>query len=201
MRLIYGFDALCGWCFGFVPAMRAVQQAFPDLPIDLAMPGLVTGARIGPYAEMEGYIRSAVPRLQAVTGRAPSQAFFDLITRDGVQGDSRPPIAAIAQVAAHAPGAALGFAHAVIEAHFLTGADLNRVETFDRLAADLGLGPLRFDLEDADLIARTQAAGRTHCITAFPTLIVQGAGRAQALPSLYDPAQVVAAVGAALGSD
>lgn len=198
-RLIYGFDPLCGWCFGVVPAMRAVVQAFPDLPITLAMPGLVKGVRVGPYAEMEVYIRNASTNLRRVTGRAPTEAFFDLIRTPGVKGDSGPPIAAIAQVLEAHPDKALGFAHAVTEAHFLEGADLNRVAPYDRIAAEMGLA-VAFDLADHARIARVQAEGRRHGIASFPTLMVEVAGQRTVLPSVYDPGQVVGLIERALGT-
>lgn len=192
MRLVYGFDALCGWCFGFVPAMRAVREAHPDLPVVLAMPGLVTGARIGPYAEMETYIRGASQRLLSVTGRAPSAAFYDLIRAPGVRGDSGPPAAAIAKVAGVSPDRALEFAHAVIEAHFLDGADLNRPGVYRRLAEGLGLGRMAFDPDDAGTIARVQADGRRHGITSFPTLVMEVRDMREVMPSVYRPDDVVA---------
>jgi putative protein-disulfide isomerase len=159
MRLIYGFDPLCGWCFGFVPAMRAVERSFPDLPVTLAMPGLVTGPRVGPYAEMEGYIRSASQRLRDVTGRAPSEAFFDLIRQPGVRGDSTPPIAAITQLASAAPEATLRFAHAVTEAHFETGADLNDHATYTRIATGMGLDVPGFRPRRCTAGSRNDGAG------------------------------------------
>jgi putative protein-disulfide isomerase len=196
MRLIYGFDPLCGWCYGFAPAMRAVVAAYPDMPVVLAMPGLVTGPRIGPYAEMEDYIRGASARLQTVTGRAPSEAFFAHIATPGVMGDSHPPIAAIAQVTEAVPEAELAFAHAVCEAHFERGADLNRAETYAEVAGVLGLG-LRPDPGDTARAAARMRADADHGIASFPTLIVATGTRAIALPSLYDPRAVVAAVGRA----
>ncbi len=55
-ELLYGFDPLCGWCYGVAPAMRRVAADHPDLPVRLVMAGLVSGDRVGPYAAMEGYI-------------------------------------------------------------------------------------------------------------------------------------------------
>ena len=193
MRLIYGFDPLCGWCYGFAPAMRAVVAAHPDMPVTLALPGLVTGARIGPYAEMEGYIRGASDRLRAVTGRAPSEAFFAHIATPGVTGNSHPPIAAIAQVAEAAPQAELAFAQAICEAHFERGADLNRPETHAQIAGDLGLD-LRPDPADTPRALARMRADAAHGIASFPTLVVAAGDRRIALPSIYTPGEVVAAV-------
>ena len=198
MRLIYGFDPLCGWCYGFAPAMRAVVAAHPDMPVTLALPGLVTGARIGPYAEMEGYIRGASDRLRAVTGRAPSEAFFAHITTPGVTGNSHPPIAAIAEVAEAAPEAELAFAHAICEAHFERGADLNRPETHAEIAAELGLD-LRPDPSDTARAMSRMREDAAYGISSFPTLIVAEGDRGIALPSVYGLDEAVAAVGTARG--
>jgi len=197
--LIYGFDPLCGWCYGIVPAMRRVASDHPDLPIRLTMAGLVTGDRVGPYAAMEGYIRGASDRLRAVTGRAPSEAFFRTIARSGVIGDSAPPSVAIAHVMARAPDRALAFAHAVIEAHFEAGANLGDPAAYPPILAALGLDPDLPDLADPALAGAAWAEGRRLGIRSFPTLAVLRDGEAHALPSEYDPARLSALVARAVG--
>ena len=196
--LIYGFDPVCGWCYGLVPAIRRVRADHPGLPVRLVMAGLVTGARVGPYAAMEGYIRGASDRLRAVTGRAPSEAFFDLIRRPGVLGDSGPPSVAIAHVLAAAPDRAADFAHAVIEAHFEAGADLNDPATYPPLLAALGLPADLPDLHDPALAEAAWREGRSLGIRSFPTLAVEQGGRVVPLPSEYDPARLSRLVAEAL---
>ena len=199
-HLLYGFDALCGWCYGFVPAMRAVRDAYPTLPIVIALPGLVTGERVGPYAEMEGYIRGASERLRTVTGRAPSEAFFEMIRRPGVRGDSAPPTAAMSHVRASAPDGLLPFAHAIIEAHFEHGADLNEAPTYTDAMSKIGIDAPPPDLSNRDVIEREWAAGRVLGIQSFPTLAFVRGERAEVMPSAYDPATVTAWVGERVSS-
>ena len=200
VRLTYGFDPLCGWCYGIVPAIRALMAAHPGLPVDLVMPGLVTGDRVGPYAAMEGYIRGASQRLRAVTGRAPAEAFFRLITTPGVTGDSAPPVLVLAAARAADPGAAVRLAHRVTEAHFEAGADLNDPATYPPLMAAEGLAFPLPALHDRAAAAAVFAADRWHGITSFPTLIVRRGGRARVLPSVYDPAALAAALREAAAS-
>lgn len=196
--VIYGFDPLCGWCYGVVPAMRALRDARPDLPVRLVMAGLVTGPRVGPYAAAEGYIRGASERLREVTGRAASEAFFDLIRRPGVLGDSGPPCVAIAAVGEAHPGREVDFAHAVIEAHFEEGADLNDPATYPPLCARLRLSWPAPDIHDPALAEAAWAEGRAMGISSFPTLVAVGPKGRRALPSTYDPEALVALVDAAL---
>lgn len=194
MELIYGFDPLCGWCYGFVPAIRSLRERRPDLPVWLVTAGLVTGARVGPYAEMEGYIRGASERLRAVTGRAPADAFFSLIATPGVRGDSGPPSVAIDAVRRAAPDAAVEFAHAVIEAHFEDGADLNDAATYRPLLERHAAGLALPDIHDPALADAAFAEGRALGVASFPTLILEAEGRREVLPTTYDPDALVAAL-------
>lgn len=110
-ELIYGIDPLCGWCFGIVPAMRQVETDCPDLPIRIVMAGLFSEEGVRPYAELDGFIRRSAPKLRALTGREPSEAFFRLIATPGLMADSGPPCVAIAHVAGLRPERAVEFAH------------------------------------------------------------------------------------------
>jgi putative protein-disulfide isomerase len=197
-ELIYGFDPLCGWCYGVVPAMRRVAQDHPDLPIRLVMAGLVTGERVGPYAGMEGYIRGASARLRAVTGRAPSEAFFRLIATPGVQGNSGPPSVAIAHAAGFAPERAVEFAHRVIEAHFEEGADLNDPAAYGPMLAAVGVEEPLPDIRDDGLARAVWAEGRRIGLRSFATLAVVKGGQARVLPSEYDPGRLSRLVGQAV---
>lgn len=99
LKLIYAFDPLCGWCYGFIPAIRAVTAAVPDLLAELRMGGLVTGDRIRPYGEMAGDTRGAQCQMTAVTGMALGERFFDRILSDAsIVASSLVPYAAILQV-------------------------------------------------------------------------------------------------------
>lgn len=208
-RLIYGFDPLCGWCFGFVPAMRAFRDAHPDVPVELVLGGLVTGERIGPYAEMVPYIRQASERLKAVTGRRPSDAFFRHIGGSDAVGSSVEPSIVIQDVLdENGEGAGLAFAHDVIEAHFGEGADLNDRALYERLFAAHGIDrPVPpFDGAHRERIARRFEGARMLGIDSFPTIIaVRGEGAAgrgegrERLPSVYEPAAFVAEAERALG--
>jgi putative protein-disulfide isomerase len=186
-ELIYGFDPLCGWCYGLVPAMRRVEQDHPDLPIRLVMSGLVSEGGVGPYARMESYIRRAEVQLKKVTGRESSESFFRLIAAPGIEADSGPPCVAIAHVAGLAPDKAVDFAHLVIEAHHGDGADLNDPASYAPLLREVGLPPGLPDIHDSRLAEAVWAEGRRIGLRAFPTLAIVKDGRARVLPTEFDP--------------
>ncbi|MBM2576159.1 hypothetical protein JQC91_07560 [Jannaschia sp. Os4] len=193
--LIYGYDPICGWCYGAAPAVRRVAA---EMPVELAMAGLVVGARVGPAAAMEGNVRQASERLRAVTGRAPSEAFYAWMRAPGAVAASAPPAVAVDAVRRARPDAALAFAHAVTEAHYEQGMDPNDRDAY---AALLAAHAPRIDLPDLHDPALAEAAfadGRALGVQAFPTFLVRrDDGSVAPVPTLYDGAALAAAARAA----
>lgn len=198
-KLIYGFDPLCGWCFGAIPALRHLRNSKPDVVIDVMPGGLVTGDRIVPYAHMYDYISQAAPRMAAVTGQHPSDAFFDLVKNgNAVTPASAPPSHAVLQMKALASERVPEFAHLVQEAHFVAGRDLNDPEVYKTIVAEhafpaLDYGAIAEATETTPLVSDAFAQARRLGINAFPTFIkVDTDGQLTQLPSAYNPQALLA---------
>jgi putative protein-disulfide isomerase len=194
-RLVYGFDPLCGWCYGFAPALRALRAALPELAIDLRMGGLVTGDRIGPYADAAAYVAGASARMTAVTGVALGPAFHARILHDpAVVASSVPPCDALVQVRAVAPESAPDMAEALQIAHFRDGRDLNDASVYADIADALGIAAT-FDLpgprDVRPALAREFAAGRALGLTSFPSLLLAAGGQTRRIEVAYDPKRLV----------
>lgn len=200
-RLVYGFDPLCGWCYGFAPALRDLRRALPHLAIDLRMGGLVTGERIGPYVDAVPYIRSASARMTAVTGVALGEQFHTrVLGSEAVVASSIPPCDAILQVRAVAPDRVLDLAEALQVAHFRDGRDLNDPSVYADLAHRLGIA-MTFDLPGprdvrADL-ARELAESRTLGLTSYPTLFLATGDGFRRIDISYDGSRLISTVTAA----
>src|SRR6476469_3428321 len=81
-RVVYVFDAYCGWCYGFDPAMLAFWDANRErVAFDVVSGGLFTGAR-RPALGSLGFIREANERVARLTGVAFGPA-FDALLDDG----------------------------------------------------------------------------------------------------------------------
>lgn len=203
-RLIYGWDALCGWCFGIIPAMRHLVSVLPDLPVVVMPGGLVQGDKVRPYADDLDYIRGAAPKMEAVTGRKLGAAFWEMIETRNPVANSAPPSLALLRMQAANPTVALDFAHQLQEAHFVDGADLNDPETYDDLIERFALPEIRTDdlveaTEDTPEVAAAYAEARAREIGSFPTLIVEVLGQETGrITSTYDPAELEAQVKALL---
>jgi putative protein-disulfide isomerase len=195
LRIIYAFDPLCGWCFGFAPALNALREARPDIAIELRLGGLVTSDRIGRYADMAGYIRSASARMATVTGVKLGEAFHDrILANSEVIASSLVPCDAILQVRKVFPQRVVTFAHAIQTAHFRDGEDLNSAGVYKAIAEKLELDvkldlASPYDLND-DLaleFSKTLEMG----ITSYPTVMVQSGGDFRAIETVYEPKKFV----------
>jgi putative protein-disulfide isomerase len=203
-RLVYAFDPLCGWCYGFGPTMRAVRAALPDLPVDLRFGGLVTDGRIGRYADMRAYIETAQVRLRKVTGLAPGPDFHARILRNpAVIASSIPPCDVLLQVRTATPCAVPDFAEALQTAHFRDGADYNDPGLYDRITTRLGLDiapdlPLPNDLRPA--LAAEFNATRCLGVASYPSLFLQTADAILPVDLHYRAEEQVKAVKAKLAA-
>jgi len=201
-RLIYVHDPLCGWCYGLIPALQKFADTYPHVPIDVVPGGLVTGDRVGPYSAMADYISQAVVRLEEVTGRKPSQAFFDLITGpDAPLAASAPPSLALLQLAGLVPERAAEFAHRVQDAHFEAGRDLNDPGVYDEICQqhdfpNLDTGAIARANDETAPVKAAFDRSRRMGIRSFPTCLVSSGGddaTPQTLPTVYDPDAFIAA--------
>ncbi len=207
-KIIYGFDPLCGWCYGFVPAMRLLRKTLPNLDIELALGGMVAGTRIGPYAEMRAYIESASQRLFMVTGRKPSEKFHaNILCNKKILASSIEPSIAIKAVRDREPIKTLDFAHDVIEAHFQEGRDLNDQNLYLELAKknqiDLDLQLVSAPAQIKDIEAEFKRSA-SFGINSFPTVLIghSSSKKMEKLQTQYDPEKFVGSlIGAIQGFD
>ncbi|WJK38374.1 hypothetical protein O7608_17870 [Solwaraspora sp. WMMA2056] len=58
MKLVYVFDAYCGWSHGFSGTLAEIVARHPDLPVDVVSGGLFTGVRRQPIRTL-GYTKGA----------------------------------------------------------------------------------------------------------------------------------------------
>lgn len=201
--LIYGYDPLCGWCYGAIPALRYLRQELPDLAIEVLPGGLVTGDRIRPYSELVGYIRGASKDLERVTGQKPSEAFFALISgANPPLASSLQPSDAVRQVKEAAPDKTLDFAHAIQEAHFFEGRDLNDPALYDEITKKFNIPAIQSDYwsDQATLKQQLSASferSRDLGIASFPSYVMAGK-KVHTLACSYDGVQLASSVRQAL---
>ena len=59
-RIIYFFDTLCGWCYGFSPVIKQIADKYGDeFDFEVISGGMMMGERVQPASVMADYILNA----------------------------------------------------------------------------------------------------------------------------------------------
>lgn len=175
MRLVYVFDAYCGWCHGFATTIREVATRHPDLPIEVISGGLFIGDRRVPIGQF-GYIDGANAQISEITGARFGPGYQHLIADGSFIMDSEAAargFAALRSTTSHSP---VELAELLQSAFYLDGHSLSDPGTYRRIADAAGFDadavtsafqdPASLDAAHADF-ARAARLG----VSGFPTLL------------------------------
>ncbi len=171
VKLLYVFDAYCGWSHAFSGTLEAVTDRHPDMPVQVISGGLFTGDRRVPIREF-GFIKDANVQVTAQTGARFGEAFNALLDEGTFVMDSEAAARGLIALREAAPERVAELAVAMQKAFFHDGASLSDPETYRAIARDFGLDAdavvAAFEAavpeEDFELAARLGVSG-------FPTLI------------------------------
>lgn len=178
-KLIYVYDPLCGWCYGFHPVMEKLQKRFGDrISIDVQVGGLAVGDRAQTISEGFSYIKDGLKQVETSTGVEFGRNFKLLVEEGSYMYDSLPPCRAQKTMNELVPEQALLFAGKLQDAIFQDGKNLNEWSTYEELIDDFDIDPVafkaRYDSKELkkDLIDEFTWC-RNHGATGFPTLLIQ----------------------------
>ncbi|MDF3287698.1 DsbA family protein [Streptomyces silvisoli] len=185
MKLLYVFDAYCGWSYGFAPTLAEIARRHPELPAEVVSGGLFTGARRVPIREF-GYVQGSNAKISELTGVRFGDAYQRLIADGSFVMDSEAAALGMAALRAAAPDRAVDLAAAMQEAFYLDGLSLSDPATYRRIAEAAGLdaeavvtalrSPATRAAAEADF-RRSRELG----VDGFPTLLALGGQRSAVL--------------------
>ncbi len=185
VKLIYVFDAYCGWSYGFAPVLDELVRRHPEVPVEVVSGGLFTGGRRVPVAEF-GYIEGANARISELTGVEFGTGYAALIADGTFVMDSEAAARGIAALRQAAPTRAVELAGDLQRAFYLDGHSLSDPGTYRKVAETAGLDPdavaAAFQAPDSRAAAeadfrRTAELG----VVSFPTLLATDGARHAAL--------------------
>ncbi|MDX3451375.1 DsbA family protein [Streptomyces sp. ME02-8801-2C] len=146
MKLVYVFDAYCGWSHGFSATLHEVVARHPGLPVEVVSGGLFIGSRRVPIREF-GYVQGANAKIAELTGAEFGAAYEELIADGSFVMDSAAAARGVAALRQAAPDRAVELATALQHAFYVDGHSLSETVTYRRVAEAAGL--------DADAVAAT----------------------------------------------
>jgi putative protein-disulfide isomerase len=179
-RLIYVYDPLCGWCFGFGPTMARVWETYKDsATLEVIPGGMVRGSAVGPLSDIAPYIRQAYTSVEELTGAKFGKPYLDeLFGEARTIQDSEPACLAQTAMSILHPERSLAFAKAVQQAIYVDGIAPTDRAALSAIAVNLGADKSAFDqlMADDDTYQRminhfNQSEGMG--VTGYPTLFLE----------------------------
>ena len=154
MKLVYYYDPLCGWCYGFSSVMSQVNEKYGDqLEIEVVCGGLFLGNRSGPVNRVAPHIKSgAYKSVELRTGVVFGKSFLNDIFGEGKMIlNSLPPTIALSIVKEKYPNQQLKFAELLLKAVYSDGIDPTDVDALSTYAVQVGLDKEEFKVMMADV--------------------------------------------------
>lgn len=150
ISLTYAFDAYCGWCYGFGPALHEFAAANADrIELRVLSGGLFTGPRALPVSAYP-HIPGANDRIAELTGVTFGAGYRAALKNGTAVMDSADAATGLAALRGQPGANALDAAAAMQRAWYLDGRSLSDPAVYRDIATSLGL--------DADAVAAAYAS-------------------------------------------
>lgn len=194
MTIIYVYDALCGWCYGFSPVMEQFFHNHRDkADFQVVSGGMITGPRIGPIGEVAAYIKQAYKDVERATGVTFGRGFVDGVLEQGTTVFTSVPLGiALSVFKTHKPEEAVLFAGALQKAVYYDGLAPRDTEAYGPLAEGFGLDGEAFvrQMRDPAFLEAAEAdfqLSQRLGVGGFPTVFAKAGEQYHRLASGYTP--------------
>jgi len=146
MKIIYVYDALCGWCYGFSPVMEQfAAKHSAEAEFVVISGGMVVGERIGAIGEVAPYISWAYKEVENRAGVKFGQKFLDEVLKEGKTVFTSIPAAwALSAFKTYQPQNSVAFAARLQKGVYWDGAAPLDYQHYGKMAAEFGINAEEF---------------------------------------------------------
>jgi putative protein-disulfide isomerase len=139
-QIIYVYDALCGWCYGFSSVMDQLYKKYNNgLDFEVISGGLVTDDRIGPIGEVAPYIQDAYKDVEETTGVTFGPEFLRKLEEGSMIFTSLPAAVAMTVFKMYQPEKSVEYASALQNAIYFEGMPPAPYDGYAILASTFGI--------------------------------------------------------------
>jgi putative protein-disulfide isomerase len=180
--LIYCYDAYCGWCYGFSPVLKKIEEKFKGtIDIEVLSGGMMIEENVAPIEKIAPFIQTAHTRVEELTGIKFGDDFLWHINNpdqsDWVMNSEKPAIA-LCIFKEYYPEKQLSFAGDLQYALNYEGRDLDDDEAYRHLLDKYGINPEAFYSKLHSEAYKEQAyyefaLCKQLQVTAFPAVLLQ----------------------------
>lgn len=194
MKIIYVYDALCGWCYGFSPVMSQFHEKYKDsLAFDVVSGGMITGNRIGPIGEVASYISWAYKDVEKACNVKFGHNFLNKTLKNGTAiFTSFPPAVALSVFKEIDEKHSILFASELQKAIYFEGIEPENYEAYGIIATKFGLDANAFvsKMKESKYISLAEADFKKSNglnVAGFPTVFIEINGVYHKIGSGYMP--------------
>lgn len=147
LKIRYYYDALCGWCYGFSPVIKKLENTYKDqIDIDVISGGLFLGNRAGLVNDVAPHIKAgAYKSVELMTGVKFGASFLEDVFGAGkMELNSLPPTIALCIVREKYPEKELAFAATLLNAVYFDGIDPVDINAYVAYASEYGIDAEEF---------------------------------------------------------
>lgn len=183
-KIIYVFDPLCGWCYGFEPVMIDVQKNYSDkFDFDFVPGGMVTKSNAQPLNNMRAYLIKAIPNLESRTGITIDQAYYDnMLNNDTVVLDSEVPSQVFLLAKKNYIGNEVKLIQEIQDKLYKKGLHLSDLNNYN----DINFNKAKVSSPEATkLMNESFAKSRKLSVRGYPALLIEKNGKYELLSSGY----------------
>ena len=192
-KLIYYYDALCGWCYGFSAVMSKVEEEFAaELDFEVISGGLFLGNRAGYVNEVAPHIKAgAYKSVEARTGVKFGEVFLkDVFGAGKMILNSLYPSIALCIVKEQFPEQELKFARTLLKAVYYDGLNPVDIDGLATYAESFGFDKEAFKLKmeaiEYEVAARQEFEKfRNSPFSGMPALVLETKGQSIPLANGY----------------
>lgn len=144
-KLIYAYDTLCGWCYGFSSEIEKTIHYLDDfVDFELYNGGLFAGVKGPKMGYINAHIRRNMHKVSQRTGKQFGDQFQNLLDNIYYPYNSTKASTAIEVVKELAPHKVLSFASDIQRSFFELGKDIHSDDFYRQLSLKHGLDSRKF---------------------------------------------------------
>ena len=181
LKIIYIYDALCGWCYGFSPVVKAIFENYQkDFDFEVISGGMILGSRTGPIGTVAPFIGSTYKTIEETTGIHFGESFLRQVDRGEMILDSERPAIALSVFRSYQPENSIPFVHDLQLCIKHEGREPNEDEMYRYLAVNFGIDPDEFihkmhEEEFKQLAYYDFALAKQLKVESYPSVFIQTA--------------------------
>jgi putative protein-disulfide isomerase len=148
IKIIYVYDALCGWCYGFSPVLKECYEKHKnEFEFEVLSGGMMIGDRVGSINDIAPYIKTAYHTVETTTGVKFGEAYLRVLEDGSMVLNSEMPSIALSLFKQYFPEQSVLFAHEIQNALYFDGRNPSEIETYRYIAVNHGIDPDEFEVK------------------------------------------------------